>query len=75
MSWTFWEPAFTNTLSLMDHFQYAPERREGNDAKNCRPDQMTDHYRSYAKEYSCDCKDYPAFDANVVFRLDYKRME
>ena len=75
VSRSFREPAFTNTLSLMDHFQYAPERREGNDAKNCRPDQMIDHYRSYAKEYSSDCEDYPAFDTNVVFRFDYKRME
>ena len=32
MSWTFWEPSFTYTLSLMDHFQDTPERREGNDA-------------------------------------------
>ncbi len=75
VSWTFWEPPFANTLSLMDHFKDAPERWEGNDPKNRRPDQMTDHYRSYAKEYSCDCEDYPAFDANVVFRLDYKWME
>jgi hypothetical protein len=75
MSWTFWEPAFTYTLSLMDHFQDTPERREGEDAKNCRPDQMTDHYRRYTEDNSCDCEDYPAFDADVVFRFDYKRMK
>ena len=75
VSWTFREPAFTYTLSLMDYFQYAPERREGNYAKNCRPYKMTDHYRRYAEHNSCDCEDYPAFDTYVVFRLDYKWME
>ena len=48
--------------ALMDHFKDTPERREGNDAKNYRPDQMIDHYWRDAKEYSCDCEDYPAFD-------------
>ena len=59
----------------MDNFQDTPERRESNDTKNCRPDKMADHYRRYAEEHSCKSKQYPAFNANIVFRFDYKRME
>jgi hypothetical protein len=59
----------------MDHFQNTPERRECDDAENCRPDKMTYHYRRYAEDYPCDSEDYPAFDTYVVFRLDYKRMK
>lgn len=59
----------------MEHFEYAPERGEGNYAKDCWPNEVTDHYRGYAEEHSCNSEQYPAFNAYVVFGLDYKRME
>ena len=50
-------------------------QKECNDSKNRWPYKMTDHYWGNGEEYSGYCEQYPAFNADVVFRFDHKRVE
>ena len=75
MSGSFGEPAFLYALPLMDHFQDAPEGREGKYAQEGWSNQVTDPQRSNRKKYASKGKQDPASDTHVIFRFYDQRME
>lgn len=68
-----WEPAFHDTLALLEKLEYRPETGAGDDAQDSRPYGAGDEERDDARHDTSEGESPPASGSEIVFGLyDYR---
>ena len=74
-AWISGKPSLLDSLFLLAYLLYRPERRESDDAEQCRPEKRADSHGCrpcrYAKQQECRA----AAQSEIVVPLDDKRVE